>query len=319
MRTSARKGVVILGSLGVAVGAVACCCVSPGSAVRFGGQSNIIIWNPKLGIEHFVRNAKFHTDNKDMGFIAPTPSLPQLSEASDRAFGLLASLRPVSPVAADFARVATASAGVAKVEVLQEKDVAGYHATTVRANDGRSLADWMRKNNYHSSPTIQRWTEFYVAKKWYLTLFKVQGDGNRGETGTVRLSFKTDKPFNPYYVPQDNIDQRSGAGLTLFFVSDHRYDATIGATEPWKVESWSAPVPDETRSRLADLLRIPESDVPEGATVQRFDDGAFPRPAEDDLYFKPIESSGAGSYGMFGIPLLAAAAFGVWRKKRSKR
>src|SRR5579863_191440 len=83
-----------LAVLGVSIGG-ACCGVGPrGKPIAFGDQTNIVIWDPANKMEHFIRDAKFQSDAPDFGFIAPSPSKPELSEASDAAFETLAALKP---------------------------------------------------------------------------------------------------------------------------------------------------------------------------------------------------------------------------------
>src|SRR5579864_7160932 len=78
-----------------ATGVLACCSVAPrGKPVAFGDQTNIIIWDAANQTEHFIREAKFRSDAPDFGFIAPTPSKPELSEASSEAFDSLEKLKP---------------------------------------------------------------------------------------------------------------------------------------------------------------------------------------------------------------------------------
>ena len=53
----------------------ACCGVSSALVpVVFRGQTDIVIWDEEMGVEHFVRNARFDSE-EDMGFLAPTPSV----------------------------------------------------------------------------------------------------------------------------------------------------------------------------------------------------------------------------------------------------
>jgi hypothetical protein len=193
--------------------AVACGAVTFAlEAAFFAGQTNIIVWDEATKTEHFVRNAKFTSTAGDLGFLAPSPSLPTLVEVDEVAFETLAS------AVAEFERKVKESkltigcsgaatedaAGVGSVEELQTIHVAGYVATTLKASDPAALSIWMKKNGYASTPQIQKWSDFYIKKGWLLTAFKVNSELGSGETGTVMMSFTTDRPFNPYYVPKEN-------------------------------------------------------------------------------------------------------------------
>src|ERR1019366_1800467 len=105
----------------------------PGRPVVFGDQTNIIIWDTTHRTEHFIRNANFRSGADNFGFIAPTPGKPHLNEASNQAFYTLANLAPVSSFAAGGMRGGGfgEAARSASVQVIQEADVAGFHATTL--------------------------------------------------------------------------------------------------------------------------------------------------------------------------------------------
>jgi hypothetical protein len=301
-----------LAMLGVSV-ASACCGVGPrGKPIRFGDQTNIVIWDPANKIEHFIRDAKFESDAPDFGFIAPSPSKPELSEASDAAFETLAALKPFNRMSCSGPEAVGAIATSKSLQVIQQVDVAGYRATTLLASDSGALAEWMRKNGYQTTPTIEAWTKVYIAKGWYLTAFKVLDDGPVASTGTVRMSFTTDAPFNPYYVPADNIKSGRTGMLKVFFVAPGEYRATIGKGQPWESADWTAPLPDATSSRLAGQLKLPPSAIPPGAHVEEFQDPEFPRAASDDIYFsvKPPNYLGdvVGFAAVIGIGVL------LWRR-----
>lgn len=299
-----------------AANAMPCCAVAPSEAhVVFGGQTNIIVWDEVRKVEHFVRIASFQSDAKDFGFIAPTPGVPDLAEADDAAFGTLAALEPRRR---ELTKEATGGMDSAASlgdgpEVIQEIDVAGYRATTLKAEDAAGLAKWMKGNGYSTSPEIEDWTKLYIAKGWYLTTFKVLG-GRDPKTGCVRMSFKTDRPFNPYYVPRSNapIGQRR-AGLQLYFVSNAMYspDANLGSPK------WSARVPEQSRLDLARQLRLPS--LPKNLKVLSFHDAKFPRTdAGEDVFFNPSPlNPERGSTSTILAFVLGAgiAGYGLWRRK----
>jgi hypothetical protein len=64
----------------------------PGKAVVNADQTVIIVWDAASKTEHFIRQASFKSDAEDFGFLVPTPSQPELEEAGNDAFPLLAKL-----------------------------------------------------------------------------------------------------------------------------------------------------------------------------------------------------------------------------------
>jgi hypothetical protein len=288
-----RRAHVSTIKLGVALALIAgasillgCCSVSRiGSSVAFGDQTNIVIWNEQTHTEHFVRLATFVARGPDFGFIAPSPNKPELASASKDAFKTLQRLEP-APKGFWGEELRAANVGAGRVDVVQEVDVAGYHATTLLAKDAQALAVWMKANGYQSTPGVVAWTKPYIAKGWYLTAFKVNNRAAQiASTGTIRMSFKTDRPFNPYFVPADNIAKDSQSVLKVYFVADGDYDAHIGDSQPWQPAQWRAPVPPATGDLLAKQLNLRAGSIPDGMQVEEFRDPQFPRPASDDIYF----------------------------------
>ena len=278
---------LILSFLALPSGLVAsACCGVAKAPVVFGGQTNLIVWDADQHMEHFVRSASFTSAGPDLGFIAPTPSAPALSKASSEAFHRLASLEPQPPRAMDLMPSGSKSVegALRSVDVIQVVDVAGYRATTLKANDAHALADWMKSNGYLTSPSIEAWTRFYIRKGWYLTAFRVNSTHGFATTGTVRMSFKTPEPFNPYYVPKDN-QSPTGTTLKLYFVANRKFRPTVGKSDTWVQPQWQAEIPSTMGFELAsDLELLPEA-IPTHAQVTVYDDPNFAKGATEDLFF----------------------------------
>lgn len=312
------KRVVAVMSVGIAYAyASACAGVAPsGQPVTFGDQSNIIVWNPETRTEHFVRNAYFDSKAKDFGFIAATPSVPELSEASTKAFDHLRHLKPMGPVpscsAGDADNVPAATNGA--VEVLQQVDVGKYSATTVRSEKADNMTKYLKSNGYVSSPDTDEWVRFYTGKKWVFTAFKVrEGAEGKSETGVVRMSFKTDEPFNPYYVPNSN----TGTGepkLKLWFVSDGTYSATVGHDKGWIPASWNNEIGPASLGELANDLNLKSTDFPIKPTVTYFEKVNWMDGTKDDLYFRKDSR-----FGQVVLAIIVAIAAGLWWLTKSNR
>jgi hypothetical protein len=180
----------------------------------------------------------------------------------------------------------SARAKSAEVQVIQEADVAGYHATTLKCPDAHAINDWMNTHGYVSTPEVEKWAQRYCSRGWFLTAFKVIDRSQLiASTGTVRMSFKTDKPYNPFYVPKTNIPINGGGTLRVYFVSVGDYDAHIGHRETWQVPQWTSPIPEASAALLAKQVELPFDAVPDNCQVETFVDNNFPRPAAEDIYF----------------------------------
>ncbi len=293
--------------LGASSGGWPCCAVSPGEKVVFAGQTNLVIWDAATKTEHFIRDARFAAKTRHFGFIAPSPSEPELVEVDPEAFEVLSRLEPIpAERAGDAAK--SASAG-SEVEVVKEQDVAGYRAAVLKATDARALSTWLRSNGYRSTPGVEAWLKPYVAKGWYLTAFKVKNDAAVSSTGTVRMTFKADRPFNPYAVPSDNVPTNKQAGLKLFFVSTGRFKASL-AEKPWKAPAWEADVPAKWTNELQGLLKL--KSLPGNLHVATYHDFDFPSSGSEDLFFDPVSTT--YNQGLVvGILAGLAASYGLAR------
>ncbi len=325
-RTKVRS--IIFGAFGLTYSALACSGVGPpGKPVVFGDQTNIVIWDEAHQTEHFIRNANFRSGADDFGFIAPTPGKPELHEASSKAFNTLASLDPT--VNSRFQGGGFGGGGFrgsksSEVRVIQEADVAGFHATTLLSRNAQAINDWMNEHGYVSTPEVQTWAERYCSRGWYLTAFKVVDKSKlAASTGTVRMTFRTSKPYNPFYVPVTNILPSKKGTLRLYFVSVGDYEAKIGKRQIWQTPQWTAPIPEDTSALLAKHVKIPAEAIPDNCQVETFVDNDFPRSVEDDIYFtkKRIsrsseETSTRGVSAFAMTPLLGGIGLFVFVRRR---
>jgi hypothetical protein len=303
---------LVLGSLLAGASAArACCPASPRDLpVKISRQAILVAWNAGTKVEHFVRRATFDAagDMKDFGFLVPTPAKPELAEAPDGVFDLLANaIRPEERTEYDddyyfsflmAPRSRNADGGplmsertlgaprAADVRVLEEVRVAGYDAAVLEADDAQALAKWLGDHGYDARPEIQDWVEPYVAARWKVTAFKYaggQGPGRGLATGAIRMTFPTDRPLFPYRVPKDMRDGHDT--LRVYYVGKERVDGTLGEkAAPWTKETkFSKEV-----ATLPELLKgaVP-ADQPVGGTwLTAFDDSRWPGGSED-LYFAP--------------------------------
>ena len=274
----------------VAVGST-CCTVGPdGRPIQFSKQENIIVWDAERKIQHFVRNASFDNAPASFGFIAPSPSIPELAEADREALKIVREIR-ARAVEKDLAETRAkgmemAAASASGVAVIKEQEVAGYEAAVLRATDASALNGWLKANGFVSSPEIEKWTKPYVEKGWYFTAFKVKGTEGSGQTGLVRMTFKTEKPFNPYYVPQSTVDLGADQGLEVFMIANGKYEGTLHGETVWEPKYQPEALTAEERDGLARALELPTSAIPAQARLSYFYDYRFPTGATEDIYLQ---------------------------------
>jgi hypothetical protein len=236
--------------------------------VAIADESAIIIWDEANKTQHFIRRASFTTEAPDFGFLVPTPSQPELGEASDEAFNSLAKI--TEPKVVKQPKPSGGGCGIgcsagprsgsfpSTVEVLDQKRIAGQDIVVLKATDAGDLTKWLADHGYEFSATLKEWVKPYIDQGWIITASKIAREPERaapkvettGKSDTpatsatppkaetkkvgsaaVRMTFKTDKPFFPYSEPAD---QRASQGtpprrlLRVYFLSTAKVQGALG-------------------------------------------------------------------------------------------
>jgi hypothetical protein len=272
-------------ALGLAPYAHSCACVGMESTrVLMGNQKNVIVWDAEKKVEHFYRIASFQTKSEKIGFIAPTPSIPDIGEGDPAVMEYLNGLFPM-PTTADKAEEKSAPEEP-EVEVVKEVETKNFSAVVLRATDAVKLRHWLTTNRFTAGKDIDNWLDYYIKKNWYLTAFKYKSTEGQVVAPMARLSFKTDKPYNPYFVPK--VNQKDPAGLTVFFISKGQYAGQVGGAK-WSNEEKRIDLEDNDRAQIAKMLELPVATV--GNKLQMFNDWSFPSDATSDIFFDKVAES----------------------------
>jgi hypothetical protein len=294
-------------------------------------ENAVIIWDKKHHIEHFIRQAQFLTQSPDIGFLVPTPDTPEVVEVSDQIFDMAAFIgQPqripptnyrspwtlVSPIFKtsllhlDWLSTGALMSGfnqlqnrLEKPNVLAERDVAGYHVTTLAAEDEQSLSAWLTTNGYLSTPELKAWLQPYVDRKWKITAFKLMrvDQDTVLNTRAIRLSFRAARPFYPYSEPSDrqlsSAASPQGRALRVAILSDQRMAGTLADANQWpgRIEyagPSTPPASDQQSWTSADWLKLARLDdgkynMELPAKLTAFIDESNPRPGTADLYLSP--------------------------------
>jgi hypothetical protein len=305
----------LLLSLALAYPTIACCPAPPlGRLVLNADQTVIMLWDPAVKKQHFIRQASFASEADDFGFLIPSPTQPELAESGSGAFAYLEQVTAPRIVhtsrggggcnlgcsAAPSAAVKTDAAPA--VRVLEEKLVAGFNAAVLEADNSEVLINWLQEHGYAFSPAIAEWAEPYIEQKWKITALKVakqEGSKERQtvQAGALRLSFDTEKPLFPYREPDyaklaagnekqtAELAQKSRL-LRIYFASNARYHGTLTPAQPWTGKvAWAGELPDHQRTALLEKLQLPADTGPAKLYLTEFEDSWPYKVAPADVYF----------------------------------
>lgn len=323
----------------------ACAPAPPvGEEVAIADEEAVIVWDAATKTEHFIRRAQFDSTAPSFGFLVPTPTQPQLGEVDDRIFTELSwQLRPNVVVDTSGFTIdpepllwkaclltgrmkGDEGAMPASVEVMQSVNVAGFDATTLRADTPEAISGWLGDHGFATTPQLTEWLGWYVEHHWMITAFVVaskEPESRSVMTSAVRMTFTTDRPFYPYREPArvpittTPRVQTASRLLRVFFMSSERYAATLGD------KPWGARVLHSSRLPLPEALTALKA----GTFVTVFHDESNPRVATDELYFAPSTDKAevhqtVTRYAPKTIPLAPdvwiLVAFIVWRRRRRK-
>lgn len=296
---------VLTAVCGTAATVVACCAVAPpGKPVLNADQTVLILWDAAAKTQHFIRQASFLSQSPELGFLVPTPTMPELAESGTEAFEYLSQL--TAPAVVNRPRPAHFSCGCGApplskgaaadpVRVLAEKLVAGYDTRVLEADSAEALTTWLQENGFEFSPAVQAWAEPYVSAGWKITALKVakpQSDEEqpRVAASSLRISFQTDRPLFPYREPDpagfaEPLQARERL-LRIFFIADGNHRGQLTPNQPWTGQVvWSDRLMAENRTKLLELLRLPDTTGPAEWWLTEFEDHWAYQVAPADVYF----------------------------------
>lgn len=231
-------------NFGTTIANAACCYFSAKDKdINQPGQKAFISWNPVTKAEAFTVQPKFEGNAVDFGMVIPTPGRPKLDEMPRDFFKNLAlytilmplpepiytPLDPPMPEMACCEGAAPPSAlggGMVSrkstVKVLESGVVGSLDYKVIVAERANDLFDWLKTNKY-SYGGDESTLQFYIDKKWYFTVMKIDSkqmkkaaDGSYlGEVTPTRFSFSSSECIYPLKITQISVKDKTEA---LFYV-----------------------------------------------------------------------------------------------------
>ncbi|MFZ5955224.1 MAG: DUF2330 domain-containing protein [Nanoarchaeota archaeon] len=207
----------------------------PGYWVMPGQQKAIIFY--ENNVETLIVTSDFRGDAKDLVWVIPTPSKPEISKANEEIFSNIEQLtRPVYDNGIYTTRYALDEAmSGAKIDsrtvsVLSSQKVDYYDVVTLSASNSKDLVKWFNENGYQYPEEYSYVLDYYINKGWYFTVAKVSADslGSKsveqdmleGHPTPIKLVFSSDKIVFPLKI--SSVDFKGGFKVSSNLVFDKK-------------------------------------------------------------------------------------------------
>lgn len=235
-------------------------------------QRAFVTWDPVEKIESFTVQPVFSGNADDFGMVIPTPSQPKLKEAPREIFKDLALYTVLEPRPCTQPRYPSAprsmSAGSgdrtetkSTVKVLETGVVGTLDYKIVSAEKAADLYAWLKEHQY-SFAGDEATLEFYVSKKWFFTVMKIDpkqmktgaGGNYTGEISPTRFQFPSDELVYPLKITALSVPVQTEA---LFYVlapykidlpgSKYEYGKKLNAADLGKLDKGPVPIPQSSQ------------------------------------------------------------------------
>lgn len=180
----------------------------PGYWVRPGQQRAIIFHEGN--VETLILTSGFQGNAKDLVWIIPTPTKPEITKANEKVFTNVAKLvTPQYSYGFGYELMAKSVTGVEEegVVVIESKQVDYYDVNVLVAANSQDLVKWFNENNYSYPEEYAYVLNHYIDKGWFFTAIKVspeaQGateviqDLKEGNPTPVKMVFLSEKIVFP--------------------------------------------------------------------------------------------------------------------------
>jgi hypothetical protein len=272
----ALLGVALLAALAPQAESACCYFSAKDKDVLQPAQKAFLTWDPVEQVETFTVQPKFEGNAVDFGMVIPTPSQPKLAEMPREFFKELAVFTILEPMDLSkykpmrFAVLAATADGAAvkrgtTVKVLEAGIVGSLDYKIIQADKADDLYAWLKDHQY-SYAGDQATLDFYIQKKWFFTVMKIdpaqmkkKADGTyEGEVTPTRFNFPSDKAIYPLKITQISVKNQTEA---LFYVQAPKKMDLTGdfSYQPTWVPMWSQALG----------FAIPEKVTPEEAAWQK--------------------------------------------------
>jgi hypothetical protein len=235
-------GAVLIAGLWLPEAESACCYfAAKDKDILQPAQKAFLTWDAAEKVETFTVQPKFEGNALDFGMVIPTPSKPKLDEMPRDFFKELAVFTILEPM--DITKYKRflpprsprlgleerEKAEKPKVKVIEAGIVGSLDYKIIVAERADDLYTWLKENKYSYSGD-EATLDFYIKKKWFFTVMKIdtmqmkrKPDGSfDGEVTPTRFTFASEKLVYPLKITQISVKDKTEA---LFYVQTaHKVD-----------------------------------------------------------------------------------------------
>lgn len=267
----------------------------------------LILHDPETRTEHFIREVVFRGGQSTFGFVVPTPTRPEVFKVKDAPFDKLDTAFPFAPpqrsasAAGSGAPGSAPRGGAPPVIILDIKKVGSFTAFILKATDATALGKWLQDNKLGTTPENDEWLAEYVKRDFYYVAFRYEPgkdqQGDKLNTETVRISFKTPVAYYPYREPRHTTPADPLGRAVALWVATPEAVVPVARTTDGGREAWVRPFQAgmEWKGTLGSTLKVYLGDdedklVGDDAklVVQTFEDQKTARPGYGDVLFLPL-------------------------------
>jgi hypothetical protein len=235
-------GALVIGLLQPPAAESACCYfAAKDKDILQPAQKAFLTWDAAEKVETFTVQPKFEGNALDFGMVIPTPSKPKLDEMPRDFFKELAVFTILEPM--DLSKYKPLLGGPKlslpsddkprgappRVKVVEAGIVGSLDYKIIVAERADDLYAWLKENKYSYSGD-EATLDFYIKKKWFFTVMKIdtmqmkrKPDGSfDGEVTPTRFTFASEKLVYPLKITQISVKDKTEA---LFYVqTTHKVD-----------------------------------------------------------------------------------------------
>lgn len=211
--------------------------------------------------EQLMLQVSYGGEADNFAWVVPFPVVPEINITNpyifNEAYELTASKYRNAPSLHPFGGERYLSANPDQsVQVLDQKQIDVYEATTLAANDANALEKWLADNNYIVPPNTNEVLQPYIDQEWYYVAFKINLEGYLAEL------FPALEPYGYEVSSSDEFKEAIKEIATDYVVENKPYNELKPLVGELNLESYYQVIREDTyKTQLKEYHGYPQSDI----------------------------------------------------------